>query len=133
MSEPAIPEGLRGFLFERIAGYEELELLLLLRKDPRSLHAAAELAQSLGLSQEAALTGLERLAACGLCQSGGSSSRFRYAPVTPEIARNVEDLARVYEDSRLSVIKIMNENAVKRMRAAAVRSFADAFRVREKK
>lgn len=133
MSEPSIPEGLTGFLLERIASYEELELLLLLRKESQGLHSVAELASALDLSEETALSSLERLAARGMCQRGGAARPFRYAPATPEIARRVDELARAYEGARLSVIRIMNENAVKRMRAAAIRSFADAFRLRKKK
>jgi hypothetical protein len=54
--------------------------------------------------------------------------RYRYAPATAEQERVVEDLARCYNERRVSVITLIYSKP-----RDHIRSFANAFRIREDK
>jgi hypothetical protein len=53
--------------------------------------------------------------------------------VDPSLALAVEQLARVHRENRFAVVEIMSTNAVERLRTAAIRRLAQAFRLREPK
>jgi hypothetical protein len=127
--EPSL-EHLRQFLFERVATYEELEVLLFfLRKEGQAISVAG-VAKELGAPTEDCLVALQNLERQGLLARAEEPPRFRYAPSDSVLAQRVEELAAVYRDQRIIVIQMMSGNAVARVRTAAIRTFADAFQLR---
>jgi hypothetical protein len=64
---------------------------------------------------------------------GKTQTRFRFAPQDRALRDEAIHLAAVYGQSRLAVISTMSANALERVRLAGIRTFAEAFRLRENK
>jgi len=126
--QPFTPE-LESFLLARIETYEELEALLLLRREPHDSWSADALGARLNIDRERALETLLRLADAGLLRAVHSApdKPYCYDPADAGIDRIVEQLDSAMRERRLDLIKLMNANAMMRMRTRAIRAFADAF------
>jgi hypothetical protein len=133
---PADPlQNLREFLRDFVPSYEELEVLLLLAREARQW-SAAELSEALSARDDVIAA-----AAASLVQTGGlvdivtvgGQRRFVFAPKSAELAARVVELERAYVERRLAVVQMMSANAVERMRGAAIRRFADSFRLERPK
>lgn len=121
---------LQVFLRERISSYETLEALLLLARTPGRSWSSAELAQELNVAEDSLASPLRRLAAIeGLLTTTRVASvpRFEYAPAREGLARVVAELERAYRDQRLTIVQMMSENALARVRGAAAQRLAEAF------
>lgn len=135
MSErPSAP--LRTFLRDHVSSFEQLRVLLHLESGGEA--TAAEVAAKVGLPPELTEGALEELMQAGQLVRGvapsGGHVHYSYAPSTSGLRALVSELARVYAETPLSVIRMMNENAVERLRSTAARRLAEAFRLdREKK
>jgi hypothetical protein len=128
-------EYLQAFLHDSISSYEELEALLVLVRDgqPRS---AKEVAQLLKVPADGIAAALTKLACTeGLLQihDQAGEHRFQYAPRSKLLRQVVEELATAYVEQRLAVVQLMSAYALERMRGAAVRHLADAFRFERRK
>jgi predicted ArsR family transcriptional regulator len=110
-----LTQSVRWLLSEHIFSYEQLEVLLLVHRERRSWRPE-DLARALQLSVEAAGAALEHLEQRGLVEAQ-----------TEDLKVAVEELSKTYTDNRLEVMVAMNENAMKRVRTAAMRTFADSF------
>jgi predicted transcriptional regulator len=130
LSEEPSLEHLRQFLFERVATYEELEILLFLLRKEGQAFSVASIADELGASREDCQAALQNLERQGLLARAGEPPKFRYAPSDSALAQRVDELAAAYRDQRILVIQMMSGNAVARVRTAAIRTFADAFQLR---
>jgi hypothetical protein len=121
-------------LVESISTYEQLDILLLLVRGGigRSWSAKA-VADSLGAASDDCRVALEALAAIGVLKVGTDLTTFQYSPATAELARNVETLERTYREERATVAMMMSTNAMERVRTSAIRTFAEAFRLRGSK
>lgn len=119
---------LRGFIAANIENYEQLETLLLLRRRARSTKVQA-VASELKLDAEEAHQALRALVARKLVAVDSSEDAFRYSPRTEELSQGAELLALAYEGHRLKLIQLMNANALERARMAALRTFAQGFRL----
>jgi len=120
---------LESFLLARIETYEELETLLLLRREPQSSWSPDAVGARLNIDRERALETLMRLAGAGLLRAVHSApdKPYCYDPVDAAIDRVVEQLDVAMGSRQLDLIKLMNANAMTRMRTRAIRAFADAF------
>jgi hypothetical protein len=130
------PESLRIFLREQVFGFEELRALLCLVAEPTRAWSALDVEAATGEPVELAEAALEELARRGrLVQAlPGRPARYRYAASDRDVEALVRQLALAYEEQRLAVIRMMNENALHRVRSTAARQLAEAFRLdREKK
>lgn len=125
---------LREFLREHVSSFEELEALLLFARAPRRAWPLLEVAAALNLSEEMTASALHGLSEAFLvCDAGmGSSAVYRYAP-RPEHERMLERLQRAYAEERLTIVQIMNANAMQRVRSSAARRLAEAFRLERTK
>lgn len=130
LSQSAALDDLRRFLLDRVSSYEELDVLLLLVRGSGESWSAKAVAEALGAEADVCRAALESLLACGLLATGKDSTTFRYSSMTEEAARNVETLARAYREQRAVVAMMMSANAVERVRTSAIRTFAEAFRLR---
>lgn len=129
MADSPISQELRSFLRERIHSYEQLELLLLARQMPTQAWSLESAAQRLKVPDPVTLEAINELHAGGLLELvlTGEKRVYRYKPATPELARLADELAHAFAEERLALVRLMNENAVERVRTAAMRMFADSF------
>lgn len=131
MAQRDIPSDVMAFLQERLAGLDELEVLLLVRSDASRGWTASEIADRLGLPASSSDGALEKLCTAELLVidggGGGAELRYAYRPVTPKLDGVVTTLADLYGDRRLEVMRILSDSALERIRSAAARTFADAF------
>lgn len=126
MTATSIPDEVRGFVVRHIESLEQLEVLLLLARDPARCWdapgVAAEMRTSLP-SVEGRLRDLERR---GLLAPVDGTARFRYAPATPDLESAVTKLAEAYVNHRYSIIELIFSKPMDHIRV-----FADAFRIRK--
>jgi hypothetical protein len=129
MTGSGITPELKAFLRERIHSYELLELLLLVRQSPSQAWSAELFAKRLKIPEAVALECASELHTGDLLEMvlDGRNWVYRYKPATPELARLADELAHAFEEERLALVRLMNENAVDRVRSAAMRMFADSF------
>ncbi|HUM13116.1 MAG TPA: hypothetical protein VLT82_19370 [Myxococcaceae bacterium] len=135
MERRELTSELHRFLYESIESYEELEILLLLRAEWERPWTATDLASTLKLSRQivdGVLGGLERR---GLLEIGADHERIslKTPPGEPATAALLDELAHAYDSDRLAVMRLMNANAVERVRTKAMHLFADAFVLGRKK
>lgn len=123
---------IQRFLLEHIASYEELEIVLLLCQRAERDWTAAQIAEETRMPAGACSAALEALQKQGLLAEGALAASFRYAPGSSALAAHVVRLAAFYQQQRLAVVQMMSANAVDRLRTAAIRRFAEAFRFRER-
>jgi hypothetical protein len=103
----------RRLLFERVASYEQLEALLLLRAESAQSFSAQELAARLRIDEFSVTSALEALTADRLLERrAGPPVTYRYRPADALSGSAVDRLARLYEEQRLEVIRQMSANAI---------------------
>lgn len=124
-------ERLRLFLRDHVPGYEELLALLLLARAAGQDWTDSEVAVSLNVPVEPISSALENLLSTGVVEvvRRGNLTAYRYAPNTDSLRQAVVELQRAYSEQPLTVMQMMSANALERVRTAALRRFADAFRL----
>lgn len=128
MTDGSIPPEVRRFIAEHIDAAEQLEILLLLYRNPERGWKAQEVSQAIYTVPASATMRLEGLLSAGfLSSTGGADPQYRYAPRNDELGRGVESLAKAYSMDRVSLIKLIFAQP-----PDPVQSFADAFRLRGK-
>lgn len=121
---------LRRLLFETIESLEELEVLKWFHERGDSTPIDAEfLARQTPIPGEATESAIVALAERGLLSTGAEPHQFAYTPDarTREV---VDQIVREYRANPVQIMKIMTENAIERVRTAALRTFAECFRIR---
>lgn len=134
MSPQDLPFDVLELLQRRITGIDELAALLLVRSEPERRWAASTVAALLERSESWALPALESLCEAELLASPDDDTgepRFSYRPA-PALESVVTTLARLYEERRADILRVLNDNAVDRIRAAAAKTFKGAFEGSEK-
>jgi DNA-binding IclR family transcriptional regulator len=116
----------RDFLAEYVESFDELTVLLALEATGGA-STSAELSSRTRLADAALRTALEQLAARGLLHA--TPDAVRLAAADPRLA----ELAALYRDDTVAVLKMMNALALERVRLGATRAFADAFVIRRNK
>jgi hypothetical protein len=117
-----IPEPVRRLVADHVKSVEQLEVLLLLRREAGRDWDGPETSAALQTTPESAGRCLEHAAASGFATESGG--RYRYA-ASGGVARTVDELADAYAKRRHAVIAMIFESP-----SDAVQSFADAFRLR---
>jgi hypothetical protein len=127
MAAGDIPADVQAFLRDHIHAYEQLEAAVRCHREPARWWTEETLAEALRIGLESAAEALATLAAAGIVERAdapGATAQYRAGRTcAPIVAR----LAELYETDRLQIIRLMNENAVHRVRTNAMRAFADAF------
>ena len=122
-----ISEQLRHFLQQRLASVEQIEIVLLLKRDPARSWTASEVASHLGTAPESAAMRLFLLASAGLIVFEVSGMpRYRYASTDAATEAVLGELAAVYESDREAVTALVEAPAP----PDPIRSFADAFKLK---
>jgi hypothetical protein len=129
MGNIMISDDVKTLLRDCIDSFEQLEILLLLHRRRDDTWAPDSIEGELNLDADAAETALEDLCRWSLIEVRveGGVRCYRYRPDTPGLEATIHALAKAYEEHRLEVIKLMNKNAIERVRTSAMRAFADAF------
>lgn len=116
------------FLQTRIRSYEAAEFLVLLAKEGGRWYSAEDLLphlpQTSGTTMADLNSYIQQFIASGLIESG-AERRFRYGPVTDQLARFVGLLVQAYERRPVTLIRIIGALSDRK-----IKSFADAFRWR---
>jgi hypothetical protein len=123
-----LPPEVARFIAEHIDAAEQLEILLLLHREPEREWTALDVSQAIYTVPASATLRLEGLAASGFVAStGGGDPRYRFAPRSEALRAQVDVLAEAYRADRVAVIKLIFSRP-----PDPVQSFADAFRLRGK-
>jgi len=118
----------RRFIADHIESAEQLEILLLLHRDPERQWTVADVSQAIYTVPASAIMRLERLVTVGfIASSGGPEPLYSYGPHSEEIRGQIEALAAEYARDRVSLIKFTFARP-----PDPLQSFADAFRLRGK-
>lgn len=125
-------DDLKRFLFEHVESYEELELIVWLRRQRERDWTAEEAGSELGISTSASRTGLQGLEQRGLVVKGALAGAFRYGPCSLEVAARLAQVDELYRNQRLAVVMLMSVNAIERLRLATLHRFADTLRLRDR-
>ena len=136
MNSSALSAELADFMRDHVSSYEELHALLLLAGAPARAWSCAEMADSLKISMDLVTTALDGLLQVGGLVSSerqGAATVYRYAPTSDFARKQVADLQRAYAEDRMDVVQVMTANAMERVRGAAARRLADAFRFERSK
>jgi hypothetical protein len=119
----------RQFVADHVGSAEELDILLLLYREPDKAWTALDVSRAVYTVPASATMRLERLVAGGfLASSGDSDPKYRYSPSSPQLRSNVEQLATAYARDRVAVIKLIFSRP-----PDPVESFSDAFRLKGKR
>ena len=135
MSCAEIPDDVQALLRDHIESYEQLEVLLLLRREVGKTWAAERISERLGISPALAADALAALGTSRLvvAHEDEPETRYAYAPEKASLVETVNRLASDYASARIEIIKLMSANAINRVRTGALRAFADAFVIRKDK
>jgi hypothetical protein len=126
-----VPADVVELLRSAVHTYEALDVLLLIARRGRGL-SAAEAASALGIRTDIADAALSGLAGAGVIEGTRGGGDAAYGDILASRRAVVDRLADAYRDHRVDVVVIMNNQAMERMRSAALRAFADAFVIRRK-
>jgi hypothetical protein len=121
-----IPAHVQRFMYERITTYEQLEILVRLAES----QAAADvnsIAQSLGISPDAALEALDALGSASLVAKLGRGQGYKYSPGEAALDTATKQLVATYRANRFAVVKAMTDNSLQRLRGSTLHTFAECF------
>jgi hypothetical protein len=128
VSSDGITEEVRKFISEHIASIEQLEVLLLLYRNPGREWSAANVAEALYTNVDSVERRLAALCSSGLLVCHDETNPlYRYRPEQPGLDRTVRDLATAYSERRVSIINLVFAKPLDH-----IRSFADAFKIKKK-
>jgi biotin operon repressor len=116
-------DDLFGFIGASFRSVWALELLLLLKREPR-LWSRDELISTLRASELVVNKAIDELVAAGFLTLEGDGAR--YTPVSDDIARHVGEVEQIYA-ARPDAVR----RAIISTTASGATAFADAFRLRK--
>lgn len=117
---------LRNFLQQRLTSMDQIEIVLLLMRDPARAWTAPEVAAAVGTPQESAAMRLFLLASGGLIVfEPAGMPKYRYASGNAEADAMLSELARLHESDRGAVGALVGAPP------DPLRSFADAFKLKK--
>ncbi|MEA2464881.1 MAG: hypothetical protein QOJ98_2628 [Acidobacteriota bacterium] len=122
-----LSDTLSQFIRERLPSLEQIEIVLLLRRDPARAWTAPEVAGNLNTPPESTAMRLFLLASNGVIVFDTSSGlpRYRYIPSMPEEV--MVELDRVYDQDRDTLVAVTGGTVT----PDPLRSFADAFKLKK--
>ena len=115
-------------LLAQVESYEQLAMLLLAHREPLRQWSEAEFAATLKIPAQLVSTAITGLLAAGLLSGNSESDSPRYsyaASAMPDEA--VGRLAQEFSQNPARVMRVLSANAIERLRASALHTFADAF------
>ena len=126
MSDPRLPPAVRALIDAYVTTMTHVEVLLFVRREPSRPWRAADLPESVtGGSEPAARRCLEELQAARLLVGSDAGEGYRYAPGSDDLRDATTELDTLYNQRPVTLVRALYSRP-----ATAVRSFADAFRLR---
>ncbi len=123
-----ITDELVTFLKARLTTADQIEIVLLLLRDPSRSWTASEVSGELRMAPESAAMRLFLLASQGLILFEPSGvPRYRHGGADPTTDRLLRELAATYATNRAEVLGAIDV----RSDADPIRSFADAFKLKK--
>jgi hypothetical protein len=126
MAANEIPATIKAFLFERIHSHEELEVFVLLGRDPARRWTEAAIADELKIVVGLVSDALKALRNRDMVEARKEDAAT-YWLVSPACKAPVSELIALYDQQRLEIVMLMSANAIERVRTGAMRTFADCF------
>jgi hypothetical protein len=123
-----IPTEVKEFILRNITSVEEMEVLFFLRDRRDSSWTADAISAHFRSSVPSIEQRLNDLQSRALVARGDAPESYRYWPREPVLEDLVAKLAKYYAERRISVIELIYTRPSDKLR-----SFADAFRIREEK
>ena len=124
MSEP-LPSEVLYLVHHYLPTMEHVELLLMLARDDTRRWTPAEAAAEAKSTVAGTHTRLRDLERAGLAVADPADEAYRYSPATATFRNATEELRRIYNTRPVSLVRAVYERP-----PSALRSFADAFRLR---
>jgi hypothetical protein len=122
-----VSKRVRGFLEQRLTSLDQIDVVMLLRKDRERLWTAPEVAAALGTAPEPAAMRLFLLASAGLLALEATGvPKYRYGSVDVETESILDELADILKQDRHAIAAITGGSPA----LDPVRSFADAFKLK---
>jgi hypothetical protein len=125
--EEEIPAHVLQFVAENIDTVPELETLLMMSQSPGRTWLVADVASRNYISEQNAAMILSALQRRGLV-AGDSPPRFRFNPMTDEIAALVAELARCYQTNLSRIATFIHSKP-----SASIKEFARAFDLKKER
>ena len=125
-----IPDYVTEFIGDHVDSVELIDVLLLLKRNRAREWTAEEVSQRLYTTPKSASNRLEALRASGIAAGDDKAqlTTYRYAPRDGNVDRAVNGLEEAYGARRTTVINLIFSKPTEK-----IRTFADAFRIREDK
>src|SRR5688572_16331462 len=106
--DPAIPEGVRQLLLERIDSVAQLELLLLFHGSAPQFWDAEQLSAELRIERSWVEDQVHALCEQGLLtQNPQQPNCYHFQPRSSDLAKHVTILAEMYAERRVSVVALL--------------------------
>jgi hypothetical protein len=123
-----IPEAVRRFIVKHIHSVDQLELLVLLRKNPQQEWRPIEISKALERDAGVIEALLKSLESTELITYRDVSGERRYSGSlkNPDLLLGLQELSRWYSTHRVSVVGIIFSKPNDK-----IQTFADAFRIRQ--
>ena len=117
----------KTFIDTSIDSVVQLEILLLLYREPEREWSTLEVAQRLRVDRAWIVDELAHLCArCLLIHRPGDVPVYRFAAGNPDLRREVQNLAQIYADRRVTIVTLIASKPVDKIRV-----FTDAFKLRQ--
>lgn len=127
-----VPPALREFLDDHVENLEELEVLVLLAREPERTFTPPEVEQKVAFPSSSFSAALQKLCERGLCEVVGDA-RGCMLTRRPTLRACALEVANLYESDQFAIIKLVSEAAMQRIRGSMGKAFADAFLLGRKK
>ncbi len=122
-----LPDDVCRFIKRHIHTLEQLEILLLLFRDPTRAWSAAELAAELRTNAESVRSRLGPMLTDGLAVATTSATpTYHFQPTSDRLTEQVRRLIQIYRERRVAVITQIFAPS-----SGTGRVFADAFRIKK--
>jgi hypothetical protein len=120
----SLPEAVRQLLL-RVETYEQLDVFLVVAALPHRNWSLGELHRELGRPREVLQESLDWLVGVGLLHEL-PAGRWRLAPAA-DVQRAVPQLLELHQENIVTIVRVLTENALERLRTKALHTFAAAF------
>jgi hypothetical protein len=123
-----LSEQMTGFIRQYFSSLEELEILLLLRKQPDRSWTAEQVFKVTQTNIVSVADRLKSLASAGFLSAEDSfGAAFRFRPKSPELAECAAELERAYAVSKYKVVE-----ALFSLPKSQAEHFADSFKFKRR-
>jgi hypothetical protein len=120
------PAEIEQFIAQHIESLAELEMLLVMRREPERAWSGDDLSRELYVTPDVCAGIISELERRGFVRRDASNDKlYRYQSGSAEMDRLIDQLATLYQERRVAVITQIYSKPVKN-----VQTFADAFRLR---